>query len=225
MSLPLKRESNTPHQQSFKLKAILFPLGLFYRLWTKTLRITYLDQDGRAEMKEMSEPVIITLWHNRLFLAGEWQVRFRKKRRCYGLISGSRDGAWLETFYGWAGIRAVRGSRNRRGPQATRELIRLVKDGNDAGVTPDGSKGPKYQAKSGALFIARASRSPVALLSFSYSRAIRLNSWDQFIIPLPFSKIRVKTKILPYDELFNNKSLEQATRQVEQELMSITDDR
>ncbi len=225
MSLPLERESNTPHQQSFKLKAILFPLGLFYRLWTKTLRITYLDQDGRAEMKEMSEPVIITLWHNRLFLAGEWQVRFRKKRRCYGLISGSRDGAWLETFYGWAGIRAVRGSRNRRGSEATRELIRLVKDGNDAGVTPDGSKGPKYQAKSGALFIARASRSPVVLLSFSYSRAIRLNSWDQFIIPLPFSKIRVKTKILPYDELFNSKSLEQATRQVEQELMSITDDR
>ena len=224
MSLPPDREKETPHHQSFRLKAILCPLGLFYRCWTWTLRITYRDKDGRTETKNLAEPATIILWHNRLFLAGEWHRHFRKKRRCYGLISGSRDGAWLETFYGWAGIRAIRGSRNRRGSQATRELIRLVKDGHDAGVTPDGSRGPKYQAKSGALLIARASRSPVLLLSFSYSRAIRLKSWDQFVIPLPFSKIRARTILLPHAELFKDRDLEHATKRVEQVLMSITDD-
>ncbi len=199
-------------------------MGLFYRCWTWTLRITYRDEDGGAEMKDMPQPLTIILWHNRLFMAGEWHRRFRKKRRCYGLISGSRDGAWLETFYGWAGIRAIRGSQNRRSFQATRELIRMVKDGHDAGITPDGSRGPKYQAKPGALFIARASRSSVALLSFSYSWAIRLNSWDQFVIPLPFSKIRARTKILSYDEVFKEQDLEQATHRVEQDLMKITHD-
>ncbi len=224
MNSPRGNRQDSPHHQSFGLKTFLSPLGILYRLWTLSIRLSYKDEDGRAEIRNLSEPATIILWHNRLFLAGEWHQRFRKKRKCYGLISGSRDGAWLETFYGWAGIRAIRGSRNRRGSQATRELIRLVKDGNDAGITPDGSRGPKYQAKSGALLIARASRSPVMLLSFSYSWAIRLKSWDQFVIPLPFSKIQVRTVLLPHEELFRERDLEEATKRVEHLLASITHD-
>ncbi len=224
MNSPRGKRQDSPHHQSFGLKTFLSPLGILYRLWTLSIRLSYKDEDGRAEIRNLSEPATIILWHNRLFLAGEWHQRFRKKRKCYGLISGSRDGAWLETFYGWAGIRAIRGSRNRRGSQATRELIRLVKDGNDAGITPDGSRGPKYQAKSGALLIARASRSPVMLLSFSYSWAIRLKSWDQFVIPLPFSKIQVRTVLLPHEELFRERDLEEATKRVEHLLASITHD-
>ena len=188
------------------------------------MRFHYHDEDGRAEFKKTTEPVTVILWHNRLFLAGEWHQRFRKGRRIYGLISGSRDGAWLETFYQWAGIRAVRGSRNRRGSQATRDLIRKVKDGHDAGITPDGSRGPKYEAKSGGLLVARASRSPVALVSFSYGRAIRLKSWDEFVIPLPFSRIRLRTRILPYEELFKDRDLDQASKRVQECLMEMTDD-
>ena len=224
MNSPRGKRQDSPHHQSFGLKTFLSPLGILYRLWTLSIRLSYKDEDGRAEIRNLSEPATIILWHNRLFLAGEWHQRFRKKRKCYGLISGSRDGAWLETFYGWAGIRAIRGSRNRRGSQATRELIRLVKDGNDAGITPDGSRGPKYQAKSGALLIARASRSPVVLLSFSYSWAIRLKSWDQFVIPLPFSKIQVRTLLLPHEELFRERDLEEATKRVEHLLASMTHD-
>jgi lysophospholipid acyltransferase (LPLAT)-like uncharacterized protein len=224
MNSPSGKSQDSPHHQSFGLKTFLSPLGILYRLWTLSIRLSYKDEDGRAEIRNLSEPATIILWHNRLFLAGEWHQRFRKKRKCYGLISGSRDGAWLETFYGWAGIRAIRGSRNRRGSQATRELIRLVKDGNDAGITPDGSRGPKYQAKSGALLIARASRSPVVLLSFSYSWAIRLKSWDQFVIPLPFSKIQVRTVLLPHEELFRERDLEEATKRVEHLLARMTHD-
>jgi lysophospholipid acyltransferase (LPLAT)-like uncharacterized protein len=224
MNSPSGKSQDSPHHQSFGLKSFLSPLGILYRLWTLSIRLSYKDEDGCAEIRNLSEPATIILWHNRLFLAGEWHQRFRKKRKCYGLISGSRDGAWLETFYGWTGIRAIRGSRNRRGSQATRELIRLVKDGNDAGITPDGSRGPKYQAKSGALLIARASRSPVVLLSFSYSWAIRLKSWDQFVIPLPFSKIRVRTALLPNEELFRERDLEEATKRVEHLLASMTHD-
>jgi lysophospholipid acyltransferase (LPLAT)-like uncharacterized protein len=224
MNSPSGKSQDSPHHQSFGLKTFLSPLGILYRLWTLSIRLSYKDEDGRAEIRNLSEPATIILWHNRLFLAGEWHQRFRKKRKCYGLISGSRDGAWLETFYGWAGIRAIRGSRNRRGSQATRELIRLVNGGNDAGITPDGSRGPKYQAKSGALLIARASRSPVVLLSFSYGWAIRLKSWDQFVIPLPFSKIKVRTALLPHEELFRERDLEEATKRVEDLLASMTHD-
>ncbi len=224
MSLPLRREKNTPHHQSSRLKAFLFPLGLLYRLWTASIRISYRSENGRSDIEATEESMTIILWHNRLFLAGEWHQRFRNKKRCYGLISSSKDGAWLETFYGWAGIKSVRGSRNRRGSEATRDLIRLVKEGNDAGITPDGSRGPRYQAKSGALFIARASGSDVLLLSFSYGLAIRLNSWDRFVIPLPFSRVLAETKILPHDQLFKDRNLEKATQEVERCLNDMTYD-
>ena len=224
MNQPQGGGTEVPHQQSFGFKAFLSPLGILYRLWTMSIRFNYRDEDGRAEFQKTTEPVTVILWHNRLFLAGEWHQRFRKGRGIFGLISGSRDGAWLETFYQWAGIRAIRGSRNRRGSQATRDLIRKVKDGYDAGITPDGSRGPKYEAKPGALLVARASRSPVALVSFSYGRAIRLKSWDEFVIPLPFSRIRLRTRILPYKELFKDRDLDQATKRVQECLMEMTDD-
>ncbi len=219
-----KGRGSIPYVKTPLTKLLVLPFGMLYRWWTWSIRVRYEKEAGSEEIKNLEEPAIFILWHNRLFFAGEWHMRFRKRRKCYGLISGSRDGAWLEIFYGWAGIRAIRGSRNRRGSQAARDLVRLIKEGNDAGITPDGSRGPKYQAKSGALLIARASRSPVVLLAFSYSRAIRLKSWDQFVIPLPFSMIRVRTKILPYEELFENRDLDQATRRVEGCLMKMTDD-
>ena len=213
-----------PHRQKLLIKLLLFPLGLVYNFWIRSIRFSYGDQAGRGKIHSLNQPATIILWHNRLFIAGEWHRRFRKSRSCYGLISGSRDGAWLETFYGWAGIRAIRGSQNRRGAVATRELIRVVRAGHDIGVTPDGSRGPIYEAKQGALFVAKASRSPVVRLSFTYTKAIRLKSWDRFAIPFPFSTVHVQTRVLSHDELFQDRDLEQTTSLVQQKLLDLTDD-
>ena len=213
-----------PHRQSLLKKAFLTPFGIIYRAWTFTIRLRYPDQEDRAKIENYEGPLVIILWHNRLFLAGEWHLRFRKRKSCYGLISGSRDGAWLETFYGWAGIHAVRGSRNRRGAQAIRDLVKVIRQGNDVGITPDGSRGPCYKAKSGALALAKITKSPVLLLTFKFTWVIRLKSWDRFRIPLPFSSVKVKTRFLEFEELFKNRTLEEATRVAEMELNRITDD-
>ena len=135
-----------------------------------------------------------------------------EKRKCYGLISGSRDGAWLETFYGWAGIRAIRGSQNRRGSQAARDLIRLVKDGNDVGITPDGSRGPKYEAKPGALLVAKASRSPVALAFFFLQSGNPLKVMGSICNSSSFfQKYMLKPNIISGRTFSGNGTLKQAT--------------
>ena len=123
-----------PHRQSLLKKAFLTPFGIIYRAWTFTIRLRYPDQEDRAKIENYEGPLVIILWHNRLFLAGEWHLRFRKRKSCYGLISGSRDGAWLETFYGWAGIHAVRGSRNRRGHRRFGIWLRLFAKGTMWGL-------------------------------------------------------------------------------------------
>ena len=166
MSTALGGRSNAPHRQSLLKRFFLSPLGIIYRIWTCSIRLRYADERDRIKIENYSKPVVFILWHNRLFIGPEWHLRFRKKRHCYGLISGSRDGSWLEAFYSWARIRAVRGSRNRRGTQAIRDLVKVVREGNDVGITPDGSRGPRYQAKSGALALAKITKNPVLLLTF-----------------------------------------------------------
>jgi lysophospholipid acyltransferase (LPLAT)-like uncharacterized protein len=213
-----------PFRQSFLIRLLLSPLGAIYRLWTISIRLDYKEQNGRSELNKQSQALVIFLWHNRLFLAGEWHHRFRKQKQCFGLISASRDGAWLETFYGWAGIRPIRGSQNRRGSQAVRELVKVVKSGNDVGITPDGSRGPKYDAKTGAIALARITKKPILLLSFEYSKCFRFNSWDKFVVPYPFSKVIVRTRVLSRDKLFDAGTDLDATTLARESLMELTID-
>ena len=201
-----------PHKQGRFAKLFLWPFGILYRLWTASVRIESVTRHGGETENLKERPCILMLWHNRLFLAGEWHRRIRRDRICYGLISASKDGALLETFYGWAGMRAVRGSRNRRGTQAVRELVRVMRKGHDIGVTPDGSRGPCYKAKSGALLVARLTKSPILFLSFEYGWAIRLKSWDRFVIPLPFSKVIANYRYLGFEDIFGDRDLEEATK-------------
>ena len=93
-----------------------------------------------------------------------------------------------------------------------RELIRVVRKGNDVGITPDGSRGPIYKAKSGAVVLSRITKSPICLLSFEYSSHWTLNSWDRFVIPFPFSKVKVRTKILSSEEVFLGKAIRKPLR-------------
>ena len=106
-----------------------------------------------------------------------------------------------------------------------RELIRVVRKGNDVGITPDGSRGPIYKAKSGAVVLSRITKSPICLLSFEYSAHWTLNSWDRFVIPFPFSRVKVRTKILSLEEVFLEKSDKKATEIAECELNKLTIDK
>jgi len=73
-----------------------------------------------------------------------------------------------------------------------REMIKLGGLGLDIAVTPDGSRGPMYDMKPGAVAVALKIGAPVILLSFNFSRAWRLKSWDRFYLPVPFSRIEVR---------------------------------
>jgi len=224
MIKPQRVNENSPYVLGFLAKAILFPFGLFYRLWLYSIRFKFASSSEESKVEELTEPGIIVLWHNRLFLAGEWQRRYRKNKKCYGLISRSKDGAWLETFYAWSGIHAVRGSSNRGGAKSIRSLVRKLQQGSDIGITPDGSKGPRYEAKPGCVMVARIAKSPMILVSFEYGWHIKLNSWDKFVIPAPFSKILVRTKILHIKDMIKDSSVEDLNELLNKDLMDITID-
>src|SRR5205085_2772369 len=63
--------------------------------------------------------------------------------------------------------------------------------GGDPVMTPDGPRGPRYVLGAGPISIAQNSGAPVVPIGVEYSSCWRLRSWDQFMIPRPFSKVQV----------------------------------
>ena len=55
----------------------------------------------------------------------------------------------------------------------------------------DGPRGPARVAKVGIVSLARAAERPIQPVAFSARPAIRLSSWDQSLIPLPFARVVV----------------------------------
>lgn len=179
---------------------MLWPFGVLLRLWGRTLRFETTPEDLRCYTKN-DEPVAIILWHNRLFLAAEIVRRFRVGRPAYALVSASQDGAWLTAFFSLAGLRAVRGSSSRLGREAASALVDTLRAGHDVGITPDGPRGPCYDFKPGGIIVARRTRAPLLLVGAEFSSAWRLRSWDRFYLPKPFSRVRMRSEIVPVAEL------------------------
>ncbi|MDR1254989.1 MAG: DUF374 domain-containing protein [Puniceicoccales bacterium] len=173
------------------------------------------EADERIMRMNLQASCVFYFWHNRLFAAPKL-IPYRRGRTLYGLISASRDGAWLEALMSFFGVKAIRGSSSWRGGNALRELKWICNQSVcDIIVTPDGPRGPYHQCKAGSLKFAAEAQLPVIFLSFKASNAWRLHSWDRFQIPKPFSKITVRATYcdalpkLPADELvsYANKML------------------
>lgn len=191
----MSEEASTPKQLDWKQRILLAVLAGALRLWWRTLRFRW-GADVQAVLDQPPRQSVVILWHNRLFPALEFFRRTFTERRLATLISASGDGAWLAAFMEKIGVRPIRGSRHKRGAQSVREMLSLHGEGYDIGVTPDGSRGPMYDFKPGAVAVALKTEAPFVMLSFTFGKAWRLKSWDQFFVPYPFSRIEVGLEVI-----------------------------
>jgi hypothetical protein len=156
--------------------------------WTLRFRI-----EDRCRMLDpaFKQSVIWTFWHNRMFVVPLLPYRFVRHRDGAILTSPSKDGEIIAAVMSSFGLRCVRGSSSRRGAQALMELAGTLEAGEDVAVTPDGPRGPCYTLGPGVIFLARQTGAGILPIHIEYSRRLRLKSWDRFMIPLPFARVRV----------------------------------
>ena len=160
------------------------------RVWERTLRYEVDDRAGILGTP-VTEHYIGAIWHNRLLIFPLVLRRFFQNRDGAALISASRDGDLLADVIRRFGYDVVRGSSSRLGASAILQLTEVLASGRDVVITPDGPRGPAYELGPGIVFLAQKSGAPVLPMNLEYSRCWRLGSWDRFIIPQPFSKVRV----------------------------------
>lgn len=200
---------------------LLWPLALLLRVWGMTLRFDVTPGDLELYNKR-DEPLAFVVWHNRLFLTFEIFRRYRSGRPISTLISASKDGAWLDAFFGIVGMQAVRGSSSRFGREAAQGLVEALRAGNDIGITPDGPRGPCYDLKPGALIVTRRTHTPMLLVGGDFSSAWQLSSWDRFYLPKPFSTVRLRGELITGDQLANRDA---ATALIRERMLQINPDR
>jgi lysophospholipid acyltransferase (LPLAT)-like uncharacterized protein len=162
----------------------------FLQLWARTLRYEIDDRRGVAG-SPVTENYIGAIWHNRLLIFPLVLRRFFPNRDGAALISASRDGDLLADAIQRFGYDVVRGSSSRMGASAIRQLTEVLSSGRDVVITPDGPRGPAYELGPGIIFLAQKSGAAVLPMNLEYSRCWRLGSWDRFIVPRPFAKVRV----------------------------------
>jgi lysophospholipid acyltransferase (LPLAT)-like uncharacterized protein len=158
--------------------------------WARTLRYEIVDRSNLTSTP-VTENYVGALWHNRLLLISYVLKRFAPHRPGAGLISASRDGDLIAPLVERFGFQAVRGSSSRLGATGMLELVGILAAGRDVLLTPDGPRGPVYELGPGIILLAQKSGAPIQPINLEFSSCWRLNSWDRFILPCPFSKVRV----------------------------------
>ena len=98
----------------------------------------------------------------------------------------------------------------------------MKKEGYSTIILPDGSKGPKYEAKMGVAMLAKMTQAPVIPMSYVADRYWRIPSWDRMIIPKPFARISIVIgEDVLIDRDLDDDELELARKKIENELNSL----
>ena len=149
----------------------------------------------RTDLLAGRKRCIFPLWHNRLLSAAMmFERHFRRIRNSFvvaAIISRSRDGELISRPVRELGGLPVRGSSSRGGVSALRDAVAALEGGANLFVAGDGPVGPRYQLKPGVVQIAKLTGVPIVPVCFSCDNALQFRrSWDQTIVPLPFSRVR-----------------------------------
>lgn len=150
----------------------------------------------REKFQESGEGFVACAWHSRLLMTtAGWK---KLPQHPHVLISRSRDGDLVATTAKILRLAVIRGSRrakitseNKGGSSALRKMLTTIEQGDCVVMTPDGPRGPRMRMGAGPVRLAKHSGAPVIAYALSTSNKILFNSWDRFMLPLPFGKGKI----------------------------------
>ncbi len=175
-------------------KAVNWLIGAFavlvFRCLFLTLRLRFhTAKNTNPYAIEGEDRFIYCVWHDQLLIP----IFGGKHRHTAALVSQNQDGSFVVAGLRSAGIVPIRGSSNRGGTLAMRQLIREA-EGKHVVMTPDGPRGPRRQLSAGVVFLAAHSGRAIVPTAFTCERGWRFGvGWTDLLVPKPFSKVHLLT--------------------------------
>ncbi|MBM7622929.1 lysophospholipid acyltransferase family protein [Sporohalobacter salinus] len=150
-----------------------------------TLRLQVTGEKKVKRLKQQGKNLIFAFWHGKMLVP----IYYLRHRGYYGLASRSRDGEYISRVLKKLGWNVVRGSTSRGSVRALLKLIKVLKQGEDVAITPDGPRGPRHTTKAGAVYLAKKSSDSLIIpIGVAFTNKKVINSWDRFNLPYPFTK-------------------------------------
>ncbi len=138
-------------------------------------------------------PLFVFLWHNRIaampliWKQHPWRESGGEKVLTI-VVSGHRDGRMVSRTMQRFKVEHVAVSSKEKQLTAAKGVLRAVRAGRTVGMTPDGPRGPRMRMKTPAVTLARLAGAHISLIAYSVRRRVVIDSWDRFILPLPFNE-------------------------------------
>jgi lysophospholipid acyltransferase (LPLAT)-like uncharacterized protein len=168
-----------------RAKMLSFIFSAVVALWSRSLRISYVNRGILDHFTSKKKNVIYAFWHDSIFLL----PYTHRNSGIMILVSESKDGEIATGILRRFGYEVVRGSSKRRGTRALIELFDSMRKGKSVAITADGPRGPRYEAKEGAVFLAGKLQAPIIPVATGVKRFWTLErSWDKLVLPAPFTE-------------------------------------
>ena len=161
--------------------------GALASLLARSWRIQVIHEDRWRALRDSGEAFLFVLWHESL-LPLLWRHR---NQGIAIVVSEARDGEYLATYAESIGYRLVRGSSTRGAARALLGAVRELEAGRPVAFTPDGPRGPRRELKQGVVAAAQRAEVRILPIHADADRAWRFASWDRFMLPKPFARVRV----------------------------------
>lgn len=122
----------------------------------------------------------------------------KEKNRIQIIVTADKRGDYIEQMINHYGAKALRlpdGLKMR--PFFNQLKVQSVSEGNILATALDGPVGPLHEPKKLLFLLASEAEKEMVYVHFNYKRVIRLKRrWDNYVIPLPFSKVIVEIEDL-----------------------------
>lgn len=138
------------------------------------------------------ENAIYASWHGEMVMTPFCYLKMQTIKRSICVITsrhfdGRMIGEVLKKIV--KGGKSVEGSSSKGGSKSLRVAMKILKDGDDLAIAPDGPRGPRHSVAQGIVILSQRMNVPIVVLNCKASSSWRFKSWDRMFLPKPFSRI------------------------------------
>ncbi len=174
-------------------------LGRALQAWSwsvrRTARFEVSGMTYYQALQAESQPIIFTAWHGMtMMLASFFQLHHDLSRLAIIMPDdwrGANLAVWVRRMGATPFQLNLTGDTTMASARKLAQVVRHLKGRYDCYITPDGPDGPAYVVKPGTTYLARKTQAVLLPLGAYTRTGYRLNRWDTYVVPRPFSRISI----------------------------------
>ncbi len=162
-------------------------------LMRRTARYQVAGSERWQTAQASDQPVILAAWHGMTMMLAGFFLQQYDMSKLVLMMPDDRRGETLSVFAEKMGAHPfpmnLKGDDTLAAARTFAQLVRLVKQGKDCYITPDGPDGPAYVIKPGVAYLAQKAKALLLPIGAYTRRGYRLRRWDTYVVPYPFARI------------------------------------